>query len=76
MTKDVLAAQKMPMLVKMSRSSTPWLCQDTRPAKHSKRSGHIFWGGLINTNPHLRYVKGFGKESVANVDQRTDKDLA
>ena len=42
---------------------------EVRPAKHSSRSGHKFWGSIINPNQQLRYVKGFGKMGAANVDR-------
>ena len=45
-----LAASKMPPLVKMSCSYTPWLCVIyARPANHGERIRHTFLGNTRNS---------------------------
>ena len=45
-----LAAPKMPPLMQMWRSFTPWLCVT---GGESRQSGHKFWGSANNSNRYL-----------------------
>ena len=63
---DGLATPKMPLLMKMSLSCTPWFCViggETCEAKLMK------WASVLGQYRHLRYVKGFSKMGAANVDR-------
>ena len=53
-----LAALKMPLLMKISMSCTPWLCVIAgETAEHSYRIGHKLWGSTINQTEILGMSK-------------------
>ena len=74
---DGLATPKMPSLMKLSRSYTPWLCViGVHVCVCILRSIASEVDNTMDPNRHLRYVKGFGKMGAEKVDQRSDKDSA
>ena len=66
---DGLSATKMPLLMKMSRSCTPWSCVLEGETASMASEVIISFGGvqLILTGI-LKHVKGFGKMGATNVD--------
>ena len=67
---DGLTASKMPPLMKMSRSCTPWLCDRRQDLRSIASEVGIRLGPVqSNLKRRLWYAKGFNKTGAVNVDR-------